>query len=102
MHPIIENNKCSIEKLCKENKVEKLYVFGSILTDKFTEKSDLDFIVTFDKSLELLDYADNYFDFLFSLEKLFKRDIDLISEKSLQNPYFIYELNKTKQLVYAA
>lgn len=102
MHPIIENNKYSIEKLCKENKVEKLYIFGSVLTDKFTEKSDLDFIVAFDKSLELLDYADNYFDFLFSLEKLFKREIDLISEKSLQNPYFIEELNKTKQLVYAA
>jgi len=33
---------------------------------------------------------------------LFKRDIDLVTENSLKNPYFIEELNETKQLIYAA
>jgi len=47
-------------------------------------------------------YADNYFALLFSFEKLFKRDIDLITQKSLRNPYFIAEIDATKQLVYAA
>lgn len=101
MNSIIETNITSIEKLCKENKVEKLYVFGSVLSDNFNKKSDLDFIVSFDKAIELLDYADNYFNFLFSLEELFKRDVDLVTEKSLCNPYFIEELNNTKQLIYA-
>ena len=102
MNSIIENNKFSIEKLCKENKVDKLYVFGSVLNEKFNEKSDLDFLVSFNKNIELLDYADNYFNFLFSLEDLFSRDIDLVTEKSLKNPYFIKELENTKQLIYAA
>ena len=101
MNSIIENNKYSIEKLCKENKVDKLYVFGSVLNEKFNEKSDLDFLVSFNKNIELLDYADNYFNFLFSLEDLFSRDIDLVTEKSLKNPYFIKELENTKQLIYA-
>jgi predicted nucleotidyltransferase len=101
MNSIIENNKFSIEKLCKENKVDKLYVFGSVLNEKFNEKSDLDFLVSFNKNIELLDYADNYFNFLFSLEDLFSRDIDLVTEKSLKNPYFIKELENTKQLIYA-
>ncbi len=101
MNSIIENNKFSIEKLCKENKVDKLYVFGSVLNEKFNEKSDLDFLVSFNKNIELLDYADNYFNFLFSLEDLFSRDIDLVTEKSLKNPYFIKELENTKRLIYA-
>ncbi|WP_396165357.1 nucleotidyltransferase family protein [Flavobacterium sp.] len=101
MNSIIENNKFSIEKLCKENKVDKLYVFGSVLNEKFNEKSDLDFLVSFNKNIELLDYADNYFNFLFSLEDLFSRNIDLVTEKSLKNPYFIKELENTKQLIYA-
>jgi predicted nucleotidyltransferase len=76
-------------------------VFGSVLNEKFNEKSDLDFLVSFNKNIELLDYADNYFNFLFSLEDLFSRDIDLVTEKSLKNPYFIKELENTKQLIYA-
>jgi predicted nucleotidyltransferase len=78
-----------------------LYVFGSVLNEKFNEKSDLDFLVSFNKNIELLDYADNYFNFLFSLEDLFSRNIDLVTEKSLKNPYFIKELENTKQLIYA-
>ena len=72
-----------------------------VLNEKFNEKSDLDFLVSFNKNIELLDYADNYFNFLFSLEDLFSRDIDLVTEKSLKNPYFIKELENTKQLIYA-
>jgi predicted nucleotidyltransferase len=100
MNSIIENNKSSIAKLCKENKVDKLYAFGSVLTDNFNEKSDIDFVVSFNNQIKLLDYADNYFNLLFSFEDLFNKKIDLITEKSLKNPYFIKEVNETKQLVY--
>ena len=102
MNQIIELNKHSIYKLCQENSVEKLYAFGSVLNDDFSDKSDIDFIVKFSDNVPLLLYADNYFALLFSFEKLFKRDIDLITQKSLRNPYFIAEIDATKQLVYAA
>ena len=101
MNQIIELNKDSIYKLCQENSVEKLYAFGSVLNDDFSDKSDIDFIVKFSDNVPLLMYADNYFALLFSFEKLFRRDIDLITQKSLRNPYFIAEINATKQLVYA-
>lgn len=100
MNSIIENNKSSIAKLCKENKVDKLYAFGSVLNDNFNENSDIDFVVSFNNQIKLLDYADNYFNLLFSFEDLFNKKIDLITEKSLKNPYFIKEVNETKQLVY--
>lgn len=98
---LIEMNMDKIIALCKKHKVEKLWVFGSILTDRFNEDSDVDFSVVFKKEkIKLLDFADNYLDFLEALKSLFSRDIDLITEESITNPYFIKELNATKRLVY--
>lgn len=98
---LIELNMDKIITLCKKYKVIKLWVFGSILTDRFNDNSDVDFSVKFDKdSLPLLDYADNYLNFLEDLKILLSREIDLITEDSLTNPFFIKELNATKQLVY--
>ena len=89
-----------IRKLCEQHKVDKLYAFGSVLTDRFSKESDIDFLYTFKSDIPLLEYADNYFDFMFSLEDIFNRPVDLTSEKDLKNPYFIKEVNATKQLIY--
>ncbi len=98
---LIEMNMDKIIALCKKYKVAKLWVFGSILTDRFNDDSDVDFSVKFDKhNIPLLDYADNYLDLLESLSSLFARKVDLITEDSLTNPYFIKELNATKKLIY--
>ena len=88
-----------IAALCVSHKVKYLYVFGSILTNKFTDKSDVDFIVDFDE-VELLKYADNYFDFKFSLEDVLNRPIDLLEEKAIKNPYFKQSIDKQKKLIY--
>jgi len=46
------------------------------------------------------DYADNYFDIVDKFEDLFRRPVDLVTDKSLSNPYFIDSVNKTKTLLY--
>lgn len=98
---LIEMNLDKIIALCKKHKVIKLWVFGSILTERFNDNSDVDFSVRFDKkNIPLLDFADNYLDFHAALKALFRRDIDLVTEDSLTNPYFIKELNSTKRLIY--
>lgn len=79
--------------------MKSLYAFGSVLTDKFNDESDIDLIVNFSDVL-LLDYADNYFDLKFSLEDTFKRPVDLLEEKAIKNPYFKISVEKTKQLIY--
>ncbi|KUO65441.1 MAG: nucleotidyltransferase family protein [Lutibacter sp.] len=88
-----------IIQLCKEHKVKSLYAFGSVLTDKFNDESDIDLIVDF-VNMEVEDYADNYFDFKFSLQDILKRPIDLLEEQSIKNPYFRKAVNQKKQLVY--
>ena len=95
----IQIHQNAIAQLCKKYNVEKLYVFGSILTEKFNDSSDIDFIVKFHQ-LDLSKYADNYFDLKFSLEEILKREIDLLEEKSIKNPYFLEEVNHQKQLIY--
>ena len=87
--------------LCEKHKVLQLYVFGSILTDRFNKDSDVDFTVIFDRSaLPLLVYGENYFDFKFALENLLKRDVDLVVYDSIKNPYFKRNLDRNKELVY--
>lgn len=87
--------------LCRKHSVSKLFVFGSVLGDSFNEESDIDFVVDFcEVSLE--DYADNYFDLKFSLERLLKRDVDLLESRAIRNPYLQESIDSTKQLVYEA
>ena len=95
----LENHISEISKLCKIHKVKALYAFGSVLTEKFNEKSDVDLVVDF-QPLDVLDYADNYFDLKFSLEDILKRPIDLLEEKAIKNPYFRKNLNEKRKLIY--
>jgi predicted nucleotidyltransferase len=90
-----------IRNLCYQNKVRHLFVFGSILTNKFTEKSDIDLIVDI-SSDDPIDYAENYFNLKFQLEDLLKRPIDLLEERGLKNRFLRESINKSKKLLYEA
>ena len=98
---LIELNMDKIVALCKKYKVAKLWVFGSILTTRFNDRSDVDFIVEFDSDrLDILDYADNFFDFIHSIEDVVKRKIDMVVDSSIRNPYFRKEVNDTRRLIW--
>lgn len=96
---LIENNIRKLKALCKKHKVSKLFVFGSVLTDRFSEESDIDFVVNFDKE-KVTDYFDNYFNLKYALEDLFKRKVDLLEEQTIRNPYLKKSVNETKILIY--
>jgi predicted nucleotidyltransferase len=91
--------KNEINALCANHKVRSLYAFGSVLTPNFNSKSDVNLIVDF-KEIDVKDYADNYFNFKFSLQDIFNRPVDLLEEQAIKNPYFKEELNKKKVIVY--
>ncbi len=98
MNTLYEYKK-EINALCADHKVRTLYAFGSALTPNFNSKSNFDLIVDF-KEIDVKDYADNYFNFKFSLQDILNRPVDLLEEQSIKNPYFKEELNKKKVLVY--
>ena len=96
---IIETNINTLVNLCKKHKVKELYLFGSILTANFNEKSDIDFLVEFE-NIDILEYADNYFELKEKLEKLFDREIDLLENQAIRNPIFRKVLDREKRIVY--
>ena len=98
---LIELNMQRIIDLCLKHKIKTLAVFGSILTDRFNDQSNVDLLVNFDTTdHEKWDYVTNYFDFRDALERLFGRKVDLVVEKGLKNKYFIANVNRTKQMIY--
>ena len=98
---LIELNLQRIVDLCRKHKVKTLAVFGSILTDRFNDQSDVDLLVDFEPiDMDKEDYVRNYFDFRDALEILFSRKVDLIEEKALRNKYLIANVNRTKQMIY--
>lgn len=99
MNSILKNQLDTIRSLCERYRVKTLYVFGSVLTPTFDTHSDIDLLVDF-LDQDALQYASNYFQFKFELEKLFNRKIDLLEERALKNPYFIENINQKKQLLY--
>ena len=96
---LIESNIDNVRMLCKLHKVQRLFVFGSVLSGRFQKDSDIDLIVDF-QGVDLYDYADNYFDLKESLENLFQREVDLLEDKAIKNPYLRQSIDSSKVLVY--
>lgn len=98
MKPIDENKEKLVE-LCDRHNVNELFLFGSILTDKFLESSDIDILVQF-SDIDLEKYFNNYMDFKEELELLFNREIDLVENQAIKNPIFRRVIDREKKLVY--
>lgn len=96
---LLESNISLIKSLCKKHKVKKLFAFGSVLTDRFSENSDVDLVVDFE-DVDLADYADNYFNLKESLMRILGRNVDLLEDKGIRNPILRRNIDRTKLLIY--
>ena len=100
MHIIFKKNIDKIKTLCINHNIKSLFAFGSVCTNEFDNSSDVDLLISFNQ-MNHADYADNYFSAADKFEEIFNRPVDLITDKSLSNPYFIDSVNRTKILIYA-
>ena len=96
---IIELNKQNIIDICQKHKVKTLAVFGSVLTDRFCDDSDIDFVVDF-TDVDESDYADNYLEMQEALQNLLGREIDLLENKAIRNSILLQAINDSKQVIY--
>jgi len=99
MIPLIQNNIENIQHILQKHNVKRASVFGSVCTDSFNENSDIDMIIAFEKRY-FDNYVDNYLSLESELSKLLCRNVDLVSEETIQNPYFIQSINQTKTPIY--
>ena len=98
MNPI-EQNKDNLLLLCQKHHVNRLYMFGSLLTPDFNKNSDIDLLIQFEE-INVADYFSNYMDLKERLEDLFQRPVDLVEDQAVRNPIFRQILNRKKKLIY--
>ncbi|MDB5281269.1 MAG: nucleotidyltransferase protein [Bacteroidota bacterium] len=84
----------------KEHRIRKAYLFGSSVKETFSDKSDIDVLVDVDESIDPVELGGHLWDLQFALEDLLGRKIDLLTSRSLRNPFFIKEIEATKELIY--
>jgi uncharacterized protein len=101
MNRIVIDNMDEIKALCMKHNVKSLFAFGSVCSGSFDDESDIDLLISLG-SMDYGEYADTYFLLAEKFEEIFNRPVDLITEKSLSNPYFIDSLNQTKTMIYGA
>ena len=90
-----------LHQLCKQYNVKELYLFGSATSNDFSGDSDLDFIVKFDRQ-GFEGAFDQFIDFKHQLEQIYGRPVDLYHFKKFRNSIFQQEVERFKQLLYAA
>lgn len=84
---------------CKQNHVQELALFGSALSQRFTESSDIDFLVTFEPGARIgfLTLARMQRE----LEGIMGRKVDLVPKRGLK-PVIRESVLATARVLYAA
>jgi predicted nucleotidyltransferase len=101
MNPHLDPHLPAIRSLCCDYGVNSLQVFGSVLRHDFRPDSDIDLLVDFNESTATNAFQ-RFFGFKEAMEQLLGRPVDLITLKSIANPYFRRELEESSQSLYAA
>ena len=95
----IEKIKPKIEQLCQRLSVKRLGLFGSALSQNFSQSSDVDVLVIFDSG-ENIDLFDKYFELKEELEEIFKREVDLVVDRKFKNPVLREAIDRTRIVIY--
>jgi len=103
MHPLIQEKRAEIAVLCRRYRVQNLESFGSAARglDFDPGSSDADFLVEFEPQSDLPP-LEEFFGFQADLSRLLERSVDLVEVRAVRNPYVLADINRTRELVYAA
>jgi predicted nucleotidyltransferase len=101
LNPFFEEKIGLVREVFRRRHVVRAFAFGSVCSDRFREGSDIDLLVSFDDAnIEPLDYADNYLALADELESILGVPVDLVTERSLRNPYFIHSIQENRTPIY--
>ncbi len=96
MNSLVESNLSEIKDVMRTYGVIRAYLFGSAAVGKMTDDSDVDFMVSFNPDLSYTEYGNNYFELIYALQNLLKKDVDIIAEETITNPYLLQNINSQK------
>ncbi|WP_344978398.1 nucleotidyltransferase family protein [Compostibacter hankyongensis] len=96
MNNLLQQNLPQIKHLMQQYGVRRAYAFGSAVKDTMHSKSDFDFLISFSPDLDYETYGTNYFNLLYALQDLLHKEVDLVSEETVTNPYLLQSINQHK------
>jgi predicted nucleotidyltransferase len=94
----LEEIKKVAEPACREFKVKRLDLFGSLARGEGTAQSDVDLLVEFEEPD--VDLSKRFFGLLHHLEDVLGCDVDLLTVSSLRNPFFCRRVFKERKNIY--
>jgi uncharacterized protein len=102
MHPMISQHLSEISALCRQFGVARLDLFGSCAGDAFEpERSDVDLVVEFLPEARQQAF-DNYFGLKENLQALLGREVDIVTESSIRNPYLRQSIDASRRKLYGS
>lgn len=90
----------AIPDFCRRWRIAEFSLFGSVLRDDFGPSSDVDVLVTFER--DALWGIDEWIAMRDELERLFGRNVDLVSRASLRNPFRREAILNSRRVLHAA
>jgi len=97
---VLDGHISSIKDICEKHFVSEFALFGSRANGNSKDQSDIDLLVSFNNKLAILNYADNFFSLKQTLQSLLKKEVDLVTKKSIKNPILKKEIDQTKIILY--
>jgi predicted nucleotidyltransferase len=89
-----------VQNLMRKHRIKKGYLFGSFAKGNLKIHSDLDVLVEVDETIDPVELGEHLWNLQIEMEALVGRKVDLLTTRSLRNPFFIQEINETRQLIY--
>ncbi len=102
MIPSLASRRDAIGALCRRFHVRRLDVFGSAAREEDFDpaRSDIDFIVEYEPDHHPPAFAD-FLALRDALTALMERDVDLVMEGAVRNPYVRASIEASRQSVHA-
>jgi uncharacterized protein len=99
----IELRREELAALCRRFHVRRLDLFGSAARGDFDpNRSDIDFLVEFDRNQPDALSLKSYFNLKEGLEALLGRPVDLVEPGAMRNPYLKASIEASREPVFAA
>lgn len=96
MVSIVKSNLLEIKDAMRSYGVIRAYLFGSAAVGNMAEDSDVDFMVSFNPELSYSAYGENYFQLIYALQKILNKNVDIVAEETITNPYLLQKINSQK------
>jgi predicted nucleotidyltransferase len=89
-----------LAEFCRRRGILRLSLFGSVLRDDFGQDSDVDVLVLLREDAGLSTF--DFIEIRDELSAMFGREVDLLDEGGLRNPFRRREILRTRRVLYDA